>query len=274
MSGANAHGGTTRTAGVDLAARPTGTASCVLAWTTDGFWIEELACGGVEDPVILELVARDNIGVVGIDVPFGWPEAYVQAVSRHHWGLRPSLDEPTTAPADELRYRQTDRCLMQEVPGTRPLSASLDPLAACVVRAARILGEAESRGYPIDRTGRVGPVAEVYPAASARVWGLDVMLKRRREESRQERLDRLRIALPDALAPAGFTGPTEVFDDPSLSLHAIDALLAALTARAVLGAATRYPHSDEHDLASREGWIHWPAGAVDDLPALPVASDR
>lgn len=130
---------------------------------------------------------------------------------------------------------------MQEVPGTRPLSASLDPLAACVVRAARILGEAESRGYPIDRTGRVGPVAEVYPAASARVWGLDVVLKRRREESRQERLDRLRIALPDALAPAGFTGPTEVFDDPSLNLHAVDALLAALTARAVLGAATRYP---------------------------------
>lgn len=261
-----------RTAGIDLAAQPAGTASCVLAWTAAGFWIEELAPAHVDDAEIVALMERHDIALVGIDVPLGWPDAYVRAVAGHQEGAWPFVEHDRGELGPQLRYRRTDRVLKEELTGARPLSPSLDTLAACVVRAAHLLARCEVEGTAIDREGLTGPVAEVYPAASGRVWSLTPLLQREYGgEPARERLRRIGPALADRLSDAGLVDGAEALDSDTLTLHGVDALLAALTARAVIGHATQHPAPDARDEASREGWLHWPTCSLDALLDLPYS---
>ncbi len=69
------------TIGIDLASQPKKTAACVLKWNTSDATVERLALD-INDETLLELA--DMGDKVGIDVPFGWPETFVRAVSAHH----------------------------------------------------------------------------------------------------------------------------------------------------------------------------------------------
>ena len=98
---------------------------------------------------------------VGIDCPLGWPSSLVSALTGHQaFGPWPHTD----LDYDDCSCRLTDAFVREKTNGPWPLSVSADKLDVVAVRCARILS-----GVPgVDRTGRTGPVVEVYPAAALR----------------------------------------------------------------------------------------------------------
>jgi predicted nuclease with RNAse H fold len=214
------------TLGVDLASKPAGTAACLISWEPDEAVVEYLGAG-VDDDKLNELAGRADM--VGIDIPFGWPDAFVEAIYAHHnhqpWHV---------ASQEELRYRRTDRFVWRE---TRrpPLSVSSDKLAIPAFRVASLLSL-----WNAERTG-AGKYVEVYPRASRGRWNLET-------KSVSEVADRapwLRLK-PEHV--------TSCDDDDDC----YDALLAALVTRAqALGECEPIPEEDL-DAARREGWIALP----------------
>lgn len=145
------------TLGIDLAAQPKFTAAAFVNWA------ETVEIEGpythLDDQRLLKLIARADR--VGIDVPLGWPQAFISAVSAYAAG------EPwPDAPVDGLfTHRATDRFVRQF--GIVPLSVAADKIAIPAMRAARLLS---NLAEPLDRSGS-GKLVEVYPAASLRAWG-------------------------------------------------------------------------------------------------------
>ena len=231
------------TAGIDLAAKPAKTGAVLVDWSSEPPTVVR-AWRKVTDEQILALceeVTRQR-GRVGIDCPLGWPRPFVDFVGAH------AAHRPLPMPelgTQSLRLRATDIAVMQRRPGRpAPLSVSTNMLGVTALRAARLLAELRERGMPVDRAGG-GTVCEVYPAASRFAWGL----------TKVRDLTGLLSRLPLAVAPA-----ERVQLDNE---HIFDALVAALTARAVAVGATDPPPPGQADLAAEEGWIHVPSPGHD-----------
>jgi predicted nuclease with RNAse H fold len=155
-----------RTLGIDLAADPAKTAACLVDWAEGTAVMLDAPVG---DQAIVRAAA--TVRLAAIDVPFGWPDAFVAAVVAHHGGRGwPPVE--TSAPADRvpLRFRATDVDLMER--GHRPLSVSTERIGVAAMRGARILELLSREGVTIDRSGITGAVAEAYPAGALRAWGL------------------------------------------------------------------------------------------------------
>ncbi len=227
------------TAGIDLAAQPAKTGAVLVDWSSEPPTVVR-AWRKVTDEQILALyeeVTRQQ-GRVGIDCPLGWPRPFVDFVGAHA-ANRPL---PTTELGTQsLRLRATDIAVMQRRLGRPPLSVSTNMLGVTALRAARLLAELRERGMPVDRAGR-GTVCEVYPAASRSAWGL----------TRVRDLTELLSRLPLAVVPPAERAQLD-------NEHIFDALVAALTARAVDVGATDPPPPGQADLAAEEGWIHVPS---------------
>lgn len=88
-----------------------------------------------------------------------------------HRRCHPTQDVVVPPTRHPLTNRATDLHLRQSV-RLQPLSVSADRIGAAAMRCAAILSGLTRKGIEIDRTGRVGPVVEVYPAAALKVWGL------------------------------------------------------------------------------------------------------
>ena len=231
------------TLGVDLAAQPENTAYCLIDWVKPKARIRELRCGA-DDAILLEMFGRSN--KVGIDAPFGWPVAFATAVYTHqHRNMWPAVGTAL------LRYRMTDHVVRERIKRW-PLSVSSDLIGVTAMRAAQLLSESGQ----IDRSGR-GRFVEVYPAAALHVWGFPSTgyKKKSGKEKRQVLTRRLITATKTWLDwPVDAQRACEKSDD------ALDAVVAALVARA---AATDQiePISQEHmATAKREGWIALPRG--------------
>lgn len=241
-----------KTLGVDLASQPVRTAACEVVWDGETATASEPLLN-LDDDALLGLIASAD--KVGIDAPFGWPEAFVEAVVSHRDGQAwPS----TTVP--DLRYRLTDR-MVTEV-ARRPLSVSSDLIAVAAMRCAGLLHALADRGEPVDRSGG-GKVVEVYPAAALVVWGFDPRGYKRAigREKREQLIDHIQRVTSEwlQLTPA-------VVERCSVSDDCLDALVAALVARAAAVGATVGPTKEQLPLALREGWIHLPApGSLDTL---------
>lgn len=229
------------TLGVDLAARPENTAYCLIEWIKPKACIRVLGCGA-DDARLLELFGRSD--KIGIDAPFGWPTAFAAAVYAHQ--RRNVWPAVRTA---SLRYRTTDHIVREGIKRW-PLSVSSDLIGVTAMRAARLLSETGR----IDRTGR-GRFVEVYPAAALRIWGFPSTgyKKKPGEEKRQVVTHRLITATKPWLDwPVDAQQACEKSDD------VLDAVVAALVARA---AATDQiePIPRKHmATAKREGWIVLP----------------
>jgi hypothetical protein len=202
------------TVGVDLAAQPARTAVCIVRWTPD---IPEIGLPetGFDDDRLLELFTQAD--KIGIDVPLGWPESFVAAVTSHHRGSPwPGLARLP------LLYRATD-LFVQSQTGRWPLSVAASLLAIPTMRAAALLTIAAEGRAPINRVGQ-DKVVEVYPAAALRRWGLPAD----RYKGPKRRVARQRL-ISDLLVRAPWLEPSEdvitrcVADDNKL-----DALIAAL----------------------------------------------
>jgi hypothetical protein len=252
------------TAGVDLASQASATAACVIEWSGRTASVVEVVTG-VGDDRISALAAE--VDKLGIDVPLGWPVAFVEAVGGHardgSWPASYMHAEDTTA----LRFRRTDLWLW-DLLKSPPLSVSTDRIALPAMRAAALLARMPDR-TPLDGSG---VVVEAYPAGALRRWGFPSRNYKRKENAsaRRELVARLLAETAGWLRVDGL-----VVERCCASDDALDAVIAALIARAAaVGLVEEIPPA-ERDAARREGWVAVPyAGSLGLLAAASRASMR
>jgi len=240
-----------KTLGVDLASNPKKTGICIVAWREQEAVVEDLRVGADDHDL---LWAHQRVDVTGIDAPFGWPVPFEQMLS----GAAPRWTGPWSRERrDDLRFRLTD-FRVWKITGRWPLSVSADKIAVPALRCAGLL---ERLGVS-DRSGD-GRVYEIYPASALHVWGLNSTgykgPKKRRE------LQALWIALKQKTPWLQFAdkGQESLIMDRD---DALDALVAALIARAAKKGLTICPTDDERNRATTEGWIHVPTpGSLEKL---------
>lgn len=214
---------TSRTVGVDLAAEPARTALAVVEWSADCVRVVDVRMNIGDDDIA---AAAAGARRVGIDSPFGWPDAFVDFVTAHHRGDPPAVSLQTREERRPLTKRHTDLVVAQRT-GLMPLSVSADLIAHVALRCAGLLQKLEV----VDRAA--GWAVEVYPAAGLKVWGLPHSGK-----TTPEGFDRMVRALREA-APWLDLGDFAAL--VSTQHDAFDAVIAALLARAVERGATYRP---------------------------------
>jgi hypothetical protein len=118
--------------------------------------------------------------------------------------------------------------------------------------------DARSRGIDIcpTRLEPVGPALETYPAAALNRWGLPSRgyKKNKGRDSRVAIRDGIHARAPWLRTTPDHSQLLAARDD------ALDALVAALIARAAKMVFTIHPTEEERLQASTEGWIHVPVG--------------
>ncbi len=250
-----------RTVGIDLAAAPAGTGTCVVEWEDGRARVTHLGAGASDHDLASLARGADR---VGLDCPLGWPDAFVLAVTAHAagdpWPGRDAADPG--AFRRSLRLRATDEAVVTAI-GITPLSVSSDRIGVTAMRAALLLDQLARQGVDVRRDGS-GRVAEVYPAAALRRWGLPATGYKRDDARarglREDVVDGLLEACPGlSFGRGGRAACVEGHD-------VLDALLCALVARAVALGHTAPPPPELAGRATREGWIHVPD--ADSLTAL------
>ena len=251
------------TVGVDLAAEPAGTAIAWIEWSAAGAVVSDLTSPATDDTVVAAIGQADK---AGIDCPLGWPAEFVAFVQAHQTG---NLAVPDGIAGRDWRrrlaYRHTDLAVYEQ---TRllPLSVSADRIGHTAMRCAAILAQLAPPGRPVDRRG-TGTVVEVYPAATLKIWNLPHRGYKR--PPNRGALAKLVDALLQA-APWLSLGPHEL--TCRHSDHALDAVIAALAARAAqLGLVTQ-PDRHQTKYASTEGWIAVPTAPLQGLPGWDANS--
>lgn len=236
------------TAGVDLAAEPRGTALAVVDWSADSARVLRLEVGVSDEPIVD--VAR-TVEKIGIDCALGWPHEFVEFIADYA-NLQRS---PTTFDGGmewrrRLAYRETDRDIREQT-GRWPLSVSTDRLGLTAMRAAGLMSRMSNAKLDVDRSGS-GIVVEVYPGATLRRWGIDTTSYRTERDARGRLVDELQRRAP-WLDLGAFR------DEMIASADALDAIIAAMSARAsALGFCPR-PPAEFEQLARLEGWIALPS---------------
>jgi predicted nuclease with RNAse H fold len=172
------------------------------------------------------LEATTRAEVIGVDCPLGWPDDFVSFLVEHH-------DGHVVAPQDvagiswrrRLAYRATDRAVHMAC-GVTPLSVAADRIGLTAMRAAGLLARlAKGKG------GLPGRDALMTSLTTAAPW-LDF--------GRHAELCR-------------------TSDD------ALDAVIAAMTARAKALGRTSRPDPQDAGRARRAGWIALPTHGLDAL---------
>ena len=244
-----------RTLGIDLSASPAKTGACTIDW--DAGAVSFLPHAGDDELVAAAVVAE----MTAIDVPLGWPDAFVEAVLAHRDGRGwPPVAMESPADRVPLRYRVTDLAALAA--GARPLSVSSDLIGVAAMRGARLQHLLGAAGVPVDRSGVTGRVAEVYPAATLRGWGLVSSGYKGTANAAACR------SLAGALAgQCGRLGAAAAAALEGCDDNRLDAFLCGLVARAVLTGQTTRPSSEQLDAARREGWIHLPTVGLAELVA-------
>jgi predicted nuclease with RNAse H fold len=248
------------TAGIDLATAHSKTAVCVVDWSGSEVCVDFR--GDTSDRGLIQICRDGTVDKVGIDCPFGWPAPFVAAISAHAlgqaWPGRGNRDPD--AFRSTLAFRLTDLRVKEKPLGAAPLAVAADKLGRTAMRCALLLDELGT----IDRSGRTGRLAEVYPAASLRTWRLH-HLKQKGSEAILEQLEKL---MPTMKFQPGARSQCVRSD------HALDALICAITARAVAIDRTTLPVTNEEvTRAAMEGWIHVPTVGPDELARRVTVED-
>lgn len=257
--------------GIDLAAQPANTAACLIEWGDAGARVVFVRHGAeCSDDALVGWMA--DATEVGIDAPFGWPVAFVDAVSDYSvsgdWPAAPRVEGARIHYRD-LRYRETDLAvnrLLQSERGVSlwPLSVSSDSIAVVAWRCAHLLHRhADSTGRAVDRTGEGTGVFETYPAAALAAWDLPRRGYKVRAAGGRAVAEQTRRDILSGIERAG-RGWLDLGATPSVreqliaSDHALDAFISALVTRAAAAGQTTPPRPDQLERARSEGWIHVP----------------
>jgi predicted nuclease with RNAse H fold len=247
-----------RTVGVDLSAEPAGTAVATLDWADGVAVVTELVERAADEVVLAAVEAADK---AGIDCPFGWPLPFVEFVSGHRDGH--VSGHPTLEGRDWRRVlanRTTDEVVRRKT-GLIPLSVAADRIGHAAFRCAWLLSQLAGRGVDVHRAG-TGRVVEVYPAASLKVWRLSHRGYKgiAHQQARDVLVTALRAAAP-WLDLGAYDAVCRASD------HALDAVVAALSARAAALGLVTTPAGDQAAAAAVEGWIAVPTAGIDALTA-------
>jgi hypothetical protein len=260
-----------RTVGVDLSATKARTACVSIEWGGGEALVAEpaLQVGRVE------LVRRLALGDwIGVDAPFGWPNAMVQAIHGYSSaeGVWSELDK------DSFRFRCTDHHIHDMVlaeTGQKhwPMSVASDRLALTAWRAAQLREDGfKGSGMRFALSG-ADRVLEVHPPAALLLWGFSSSgYKKSRDPARREVEGQARLDLLSAVeekAPWLGWAPN-AREVCARNDDALDAMLSALVARAAALGLTKLPEPDQQELAKVEGWTHLPFKGS--LPQLASSS--
>lgn len=260
------------TCGVDLSSQSADTALAVIDWGSVSPRLVQLEVG-VDDEAILE--AAQDSDVMAIAAPFGWPDSFIEFIVSNRTGFVPNPRRvATTSGRNRIMYRTTDQRL-REMLGLKLLPSTSSTLAGATLRCAGILARMREMGIEVSRAGG-GRVVEAYSPASLVAWGLDEPKYKTTPAARvrivEQASRRVSLDLADHRATCMES------DD------ALDALVCALTARAVAIGLWRAPlDPDEVEHAPTEGWVCIPSGTVDQLrggrdesyvPTIPADSPR
>jgi hypothetical protein len=249
-----------KTLGVDLAAATSKTAAAVIEWGQGRARLAHLALD-VADQDITELFGTTDM--TGIDCPVGWPQALIPFLSGHlEFDAGPVLAYDGIEGRRLLAYRDTDRFVTART-GLIPLSVSADRLAHPAMRCAVIQAKIAALHGPQPRDGS-GKLAEVYPTASLKLWGLGTRRYKGRGTTEAERLS---VLLESLRRQAPWLDLAGHEDRLAGSDDLFDAVVASLTARAAAVGLTLQPDGAHAAAARNEGWIHLPAAGLADLPA-------
>lgn len=243
------------TLGIDLAAQDKNTAACRMTWSQGVGTVDKVYGGNdCSDDELLDLivsVVRAG-GTVGIDAPFGWPDAFLDQLLEYR-DLGRWRDRPPPDPSRSLCYRLTDLYLKhgKDPPagfkGIHPLSVSTDRIGVVAMRCARLLSHLADRGIPRDPLGR--QVVEVYPGGALRRWGLAA------KDYKHDQAVRVALLTQPPLDAVVVTSDLARITNTD---HAFDAMLSAIVARDVaLGRDDPNRPGDDGQLR-REGWIRMP----------------
>lgn len=218
-------------------------------------------CGRGWEPMIDAIVrAVGGAGNVGIDCPLGWPDAFVDFVARHRGAdAAPVIGSGGPMWRQQLVYRRTDLFVRERV-GITPLSVAADRMAHVALRCAGLLSRLDASGIAVDRSGQ-GVVIEVYPKASLKRWNL-LPKRSYKQSARPEAVTAVLRGLTEQsrwLDLADCAGPV------SRSHDVLDALVAALTARAAFKGLTFMPGEPDQAAAKTEGWIAVPSSDLGEL---------
>lgn len=243
------------TTGVDLAAQPARTAVAVVDWHGERARVTHLQVGADDADVVS--LAQGSVRV-GVDCAFGWPDEFVAYVAANKRGEAPHPDHRGLAGRRRLAYRETDR-VVQQLTRRLPLSVSTDRLGLTAMRCADLLAAFAEAGDAVDRSGETGRLVEVYPAASLRLWGVDVA------GYKTDPAARVRAAANLAAAATRLDLDADQKRLVAASDDALDAVIAAVVARAHAVGAVHPAPPGERERARREGWIALPNGPLADL---------
>jgi len=244
-----------RTAGVDLAAEPRGTALAVIEWSEREARLVQLELGVSDAPIVNAALSVDKIG---IDCALGWPQDFVDFVVSHANVSEPATDvDGGMDLRRRLAFRETDRHVREQT-GRWPLSVSTDRLGLTAMRCAGLVARLRDAGLDVNRAG-TGAIAEVYPGASLRRWGLDTTGYRVSPDARRRLVAQLRDQAPWLSLDAFLDGMID-------SADALDAVIAALVSRASALGICPLPPAELAQLARVEGWIALPpVGSLSEL---------
>lgn len=234
---------TMKTLGIDLAARARNTRACEVDWAPrrPRARVLRTPAGRVEidDEPLVALVVDPAYAQVGVDVPFGWPRAFEDLLAGRREGGSYERDN------EDYRLRRTDRHCIELARGV-PLSVSSNLIAAPAMRWRMLRPQWKEASERLH---------EVYPAAALGGWGLPRSGYKKPAQcgERQKIFSRLQSDLGLESLDA------ELLLDDS---DALDALIAALVARAIaVGAVVDKPSGWQLD-TEREGWIELPTGPL------------
>jgi predicted nuclease with RNAse H fold len=245
-----------KTLGVDLAAATKKTAAAVIEWSPGSARLVHLSLD-VDDQEIVELFGATDM--TGVDCPVGWPDALIPFLTGHlALDPAPVLEHDGIAGRRLLAYRDTDRFVTGQT-GLIPLSVSADRLAHPAMRCAVIQAKIAMLHEPQARDGS-GRLAEVYPAASLKIWGFNGRGYKGRAET-----ERLGLLLDSLTAQAPWLDLAGHGNKLAGSDDLFDAVVASLTARAVARRLTLVPDRAHAAAARTEGWIHLPSAGLDAL---------
>jgi Protein of unknown function (DUF429) len=214
---------------------------------------------GADDDDLVRAV--NGAAKVGIDCPVGWPDTFVDFLVGYRDSQRaaaPGAGGPMWR--QQLVNRRTD-LFVRQVVGLTPLSVAADRIAHVALRCAALLARFEAAGMTVDRAGR-GNVAEVYPKASLKQW----QLLPRQSYKLAARPEDVGTVLAGLTSAAPWLDLGDCAPAVSHSHDVLDALVAALTARAALKGLTYPPDEGHRAAAGTEGWIAVPCSALDALP--------
>ncbi len=247
------------TCGVDLASQSADTAIAVIDWGTASPRLTQLEIG-VDDEIILE--AAHGADHVAIASPFGWPDPFLEFIVSNRTGTVPNPRRvATTSGRNRIMYRTTDQRL-REMLGLKLLPSTANSMAAQTLRCAGILARLREMGIPVSRAGG-GRVFEAYAPASLVAWGLD--------EPKYKTTPAARVRIVEQAARRVSLDLADHRAACMESDDALDALVCALTARAVALGLWRQPlDPDEVEHAPTEGWVCIPSGTIDQLRESPA----